>query len=104
MKIDVRKDDLVDVPGQRWIARSYSDYPDFRVTVDSLEEICASKARALIERKKRRDYFDLCKLLSLRMNRTKLARILPAKLAVKGLDVPEVCDLSAGLNGVRGEE
>jgi predicted nucleotidyltransferase component of viral defense system len=64
---------------------SYSDYPDFTLRVESLAEICASKIRTLIERKKCRDYFDLWKLLGLEIDVERTRRILPEKLAVKGL-------------------
>jgi predicted nucleotidyltransferase component of viral defense system len=85
VKVDLRKDDLVDEPEEKKIARSYSDYPDFSFRVESLAEICASKIRTLIERKKCRDYFDLWKLLSLEIDVERVKRILPEKLAVKGL-------------------
>ena len=83
--MDVRKDDLVDRPEERKVVRSYSDYPDFTFRVESLAEICASKIRTLIERKKCRDYFDLWKLLGLEIDVERTRRILPEKLAVKGL-------------------
>jgi len=85
VKVDLRKDDLVDEPVEKQVARPYSDYPDFTFRVESLAEICASKIRTLIERKKCRDYFDLWKLLGLEIDVERTKRILPEKLAVKGL-------------------
>ena len=85
VKVDLRKNDLVDEPEEKKVARSYSDYPDFTFRVESLAEICASKIRTLIERKKCRDYFDLWKLLGLEIDVERTKRILPEKLAVKGL-------------------
>ena len=64
---------------------SHDAYPDFTFRVESLAEICASKIRTLIERRKCRDYFDLWKLLGLEIDFECMKRILPKKLAVKGL-------------------
>ena len=85
IKVDIRKDDLVDTPENKKVARAYSDYPDFTLRVENLAEICASKIRTLIERRKCRDYFDLWKLLGLEIDVERMKRILPKKLAVKGL-------------------
>lgn len=85
VKVDIRKDDVVDRPEEKQVARSYSDYPHCTFRVESLSEICASKIRTLIERRKCRDYFDLWKLLHLEIDVERTKRILPAKLAVKGL-------------------
>ena len=65
-------------------SRSYSDYPDFTVRVESLEEIFAQKLRALVQRKKVRDYYDVWKMGELEVDAAKVARIFLGALAVLG--------------------
>jgi len=86
VKVDVMKNDLVEPPIVRQILAGYSDSLPFDITVETLEEIFASKLRAAIERKKCRDYFDLWKLTKLEFDRGKLKRVFTAKLAVKGIE------------------
>ncbi|NVM56368.1 MAG: nucleotidyl transferase AbiEii/AbiGii toxin family protein, partial [Candidatus Helarchaeota archaeon] len=62
IKVDITIDDLVEKPALRSIHREYSDYISFKIKVETLEELFASKLRAVIERKKCRDYFDLWQL------------------------------------------
>lgn len=86
IKVDVTMDDVVDRPVSKAIPREYSDYVPFRVRVESLEEILASKLRATIERKKCRDYFDLWKLIQMEFNKQMIRRVFAKKLAVKSLE------------------
>jgi predicted nucleotidyltransferase component of viral defense system len=85
IKVDVTMDDVVDRPVMKAIPRKYSDYVPFKVRVESLEEILASKLRAVIERKKCRDYFDLWKLIQTDFDRQKIRHVFKKKLAVKSL-------------------
>ncbi|MBN1938357.1 MAG: nucleotidyl transferase AbiEii/AbiGii toxin family protein [Candidatus Aminicenantes bacterium] len=85
IKVDVTMDDVVDTPVMKAIPREYSDYVAFKVRTESLEEILASKLRAVIERKKCRDYFDLWKLFQMDFDREKIKRVFARKLAVKSL-------------------
>jgi predicted nucleotidyltransferase component of viral defense system len=85
IKVDVTMDDVVDKPVIKAIPQEYSDYVLFKVRVESLEEILASKIRAVIERKKCRDYFDLWKLFQMDFDRQKIKRVFARKLAVKSL-------------------
>ena len=54
-KVDATKEDVLDKTQERKLKTAYSDYPDFTVRVESLEEIFAENLRSLIERKKCRD-------------------------------------------------
>ncbi len=86
IKVDVTRNDIVDKPATKAVSRDYSDYIPFKVRVESLDEIFASKIRAVIERKKCRDYFDLWKLLQMDFDRRNLRLIITKKLAVKSIE------------------
>jgi len=86
IKVDVTKNDLVEKPVLRLIHRDYSDYIRFRIKVESLEEIFASKLRALIERKKCRDYFDLWQLSKMKFDKKRVKRIFLAKCFLKRIE------------------
>jgi len=83
IKVDVTMDDVVDSPVLKPFPQEYSDYVPFRVRVESLEEIFASKLRAVIERKKCRDYFDLWKLSQMEYDKKKIKSVFAKKCAVK---------------------
>jgi hypothetical protein len=51
LKLDVTKEVPIDAVEGRRLEQIYSDYPPFKVKVESMEEIGAQKLRALIERK-----------------------------------------------------
>jgi len=85
IKADFTKNDLVDKPLKKSFQKEYSDYKDFIIKVESLEEIFCSKLRTAIERKKCRDYFDLWKLIQLSIDIEKVKKILRKKLAIKGI-------------------
>ena len=85
IKADFMKNDIVDKPLKKSLKKEYSDYKDFRVKVESLEEIFCSKFRTVIERKKCRDFFDLWKLTKLSVDIKKVKKILDKKLEVKGI-------------------
>lgn len=85
IKVDVTMDDLVEKPVWKAFPRDYSDYVPFKVRVESLEEIFASKLRAVIERKKCRDYFDLWKLGQMEFDKKRIGSAFEKKCAVKGV-------------------
>jgi len=85
-KVDITKNDLVENPVEKSIKRDYSDYKDFKIKVESVEEIFCSKLRTVIERKKCRDYFDLWKLTKLSLNLNKIKKIFKKKLEIKGVN------------------
>jgi len=86
IKVDVTKNDLMEKPVLRLIHQDYSDYIPFKIKVESLEEIFASKLRAVIERKKCRDYFNLWQLSKMKFDKKKIKRIFLAKCALKRID------------------
>ena len=86
IKVDVTMNDLVDRPALKAIFLEYSDYVPFKVRVESLEEIFASKLRAVMERKKCRDFFDLWKLTKMDFDGRKIRAVFAKKCAVKGIE------------------
>lgn len=83
LKIDVTPEAPIAQVQALPLSRIYSDYPEFRVQAESLEEILAEKLRALIERKKVRDYYDVWRMIQLDLNRTQARALFEAKLAAK---------------------
>jgi predicted nucleotidyltransferase component of viral defense system len=104
LKLDVTKEVPVDAVAGRKLEQIYSDYPPFKVKVESVEEIGAQKLRALIERKKSRDFFDAWQLLHLDVKRAKLKRLFLEKCKYKGIEFrdiqqifpPDIEDVLAG--------
>jgi predicted nucleotidyltransferase component of viral defense system len=86
IKADITPNDTVDEPVTKYIVLEYSDYVPFEVRVESLYEIFVSKLRAVIERKKCRDFFDLWKLSSMDMDKQKIKQVFEKKIAVKNLE------------------
>ena len=86
IKVDITRNDLVEKPVLKPIHQDYSDYIPFKIKVESLEEIFASKLRALIERKKCRDYFDLWQLSKMKFDRKRIKKIFLAKCLLKGIE------------------
>lgn len=84
LKIDVTPEPPIDRARLLPLSRSYSDYPAFKVRVESLEEIMAQKLRALVERKKVRDYYDVWRMCQLEFDRERVAGLFERKLSVKG--------------------
>jgi len=85
IKADFMKNDIVAKPVKKSPKKEYSDYEDFSIKVESLEEIFCSKLRTVIERKKCRDFFDLWKLTKLTVDIKKVKKILGKKLEIKGI-------------------
>lgn len=86
IKVDVTKDDLVIKPVSKTVKRIYSDYEKYKIEVESIEEIFCAKIRAVIERKKCRDYFDLWKLSKLSVDYSKIKKFIKEKLEIKGIE------------------
>jgi predicted nucleotidyltransferase component of viral defense system len=104
IKVDVTQDPPIAKVLTRSLTRTYSDYPDFKVRVERLEEIFAQKLRALIERKKVRDYYDIWRMAEQTINRAELAHLFVKKLKAKevkwnGLKDVFPTDLEAILSG-----
>lgn len=85
IRLDMMKNDLVEKPFFKFIKKTFSDYPKFKIKVETVEEIFCAKIRTVIERKKCRDYFDLWKLTGLSLDLSKLKKILKEKLEIKGV-------------------
>jgi len=51
IKADFMKNDIVDEPLKKSLKKECSDYEEFNIKVESLEEIFCSKLRTVIERK-----------------------------------------------------
>jgi predicted nucleotidyltransferase component of viral defense system len=83
VKLDVTKEGILDTIRSRKLKQNYSDYPKFSLKVESLEEIFAEKLRALIERSKCRDYYDVWQLLKLKPNPKKTRSLFIKKCEVK---------------------
>ncbi len=63
VKIEFSKEGFVGEIVQRYVPQVFVDYPIFSVRVYSLENMLTEKMRALIERGKLRDYYDVWKML-----------------------------------------
>jgi len=96
LKIDVTDEPPAAGVLARPLSRSYSDYPDFTVRVESLEEIFAQKLRALLERKKVRDFYDVWRMGELRVDRNMVAQLFAGKLRVKGIEWQGLGDMFPG--------
>jgi len=83
VKFDVTKEQTLDKIRLRKLKQVYSDYPNFSLKVESLEEIFAEKLRALIEREKCRDYYDVWQLLRLKPDLAKTRSLFLKKCDVK---------------------
>ena len=109
LKIDVTPEPPIAKVLGRPLSRSYSDYPQFNVSVESLEEILAQKLRALVQRKKVRDYYDVWRMYQQKVDQAKVAKLFPEKLKTKGVrwqGLQDIFppDLSAVLSGYWDKE
>jgi len=87
IKVDVTREIPIEKVLNRKLSHGYSDYPSFKVRVESVEEIGAEKIRSLMERKKCRDYYDVWQLMKLRIDRGKLKKMLKRKFEYKGIEI-----------------
>lgn len=99
IKLDLTSDEiLVLKPTLREVHHPYSDRPDGGIQVQcySYEEVFAEKVRALAERERPRDLYDVVHLFwhtSERPDRTSVLRTLEEKCAFKGIEVPTMAAL-----------
>ncbi len=87
IKVDVTREPPIDKILNRKLSQAYSDYPSFKVRTESIEEIGAEKIRALVERKKCRDYYDVWQLMKLKFNIDNLKKMLKKKFEYKGIEI-----------------
>jgi predicted nucleotidyltransferase component of viral defense system len=87
IKVDVTRESPIDKTPSRKFIQAYSDYPSFKVGVESIEEIGAEKIRSLVERKKCRDYYDVWQLMKLKLNMDNLKKMLKKKFEYKGIEI-----------------
>jgi len=84
-KVDVTIENPLDETNRMPLSQTYSDYPDFTVRIESLEEIFAEKLRALVERTKCRDFYDIWRLCSTDFNNNKVIDLFQQKCELKGI-------------------
>ena len=82
LKVDVTPEPPISPIQQLALSRTYSDYPVFKVRVECLEEILAQKLRALVERKKVRDYHDVWRMMQMDVDKAKTKELFLRKLEV----------------------
>ncbi len=92
-KIDATRERPDDRTKKIPIAKTYSDYPDFKIRTESLEEIFAEKLRALLERKKSRDFYDVWLLFQTDFDAKKLKSLFKKKCSTKGIDPQGIATL-----------
>jgi len=104
VKIEASREDPVGPTSTRTLARSYPDYPSERVKVYTLENIVSEKLRAMAERQRVRDYYDVWKLAkSGGVDWSIVRELFPRKCAFKGVKVKSIGDLFPdGLEAVLG--
>ncbi|HEC13315.1 MAG TPA: WYL domain-containing protein [Acidiferrobacteraceae bacterium] len=99
IKLDLTSDELLVLKSTlREVHHPYSDKPDGGIQVQcySYEEVFAEKIRALAERERPRDLYDVVHLFrhtSERPDRTSVLRTLEEKCAFKGIEVPTMANL-----------
>ena len=99
IKLDLTVDEILVLdPVERAIHHPYSEKLDtgFRVTCYCFEEVFAEKIRALAERLRPRDLYDVIHLFrhdDLMINREVLLDVLKKKCEFKGLSVPSMASL-----------
>lgn len=86
VKIDVTRETPVDTIARRKVEEVYSDYPDFKIAAESLEEIGAEKLRSLLERKKSRDFYDVWRLFQSQPSLEKLTMLFLKKCQYKKIE------------------
>lgn len=85
VKIEVSREQFVGEVSWKSVPKAF-DYPTFKVGVYSLENILAEKLRALIERGKVKDYYDVWKLLkTVKFDGREVKRIFLKKCEGRGI-------------------
>ena len=99
IKLDLTSDEVVVLePATREVHHPYSDRPDGGIQIQCYcyEEVFAEKVRALAERERPRDLYDVVHLYrhkSERPDRASVLRTLEEKCAFKGIEVPTMAAL-----------
>jgi len=65
IKIEVSKEEVIDKIKIEKVPQIF-DYPEFKVSIYSLEDILAEKMRSIMQRTRIRDYYDVWRLLKVR--------------------------------------
>lgn len=101
IKIDLTADEqLVEVPVLCSIYHSYSDELQVKVKAYSIEEVFAEKIRALAERMRPRDLYDVVNIFqykSFNLNKEKVLKILKAKCRYKKMLPPTMDSIDQDL-------
>lgn len=84
VKVDVTTEGIIDKAVGKELARTFSDYPEFKIKTQALEEIFAEKLRAIAQRKKSRDFYDAWQLLKLGPDMKKVKKLFIRKCKLKG--------------------
>lgn len=85
VKMEITKENKPYGFGRLEVPRAY-DYPEFDVEVYTLDEILAEKTRAIIQRRKIRDYYDVWRLLKTQSFDTeKIKKIFLEKMKIEGI-------------------
>lgn len=69
---------------KRWVRHFFEDVPEFEVTTYILEEICAMKTKAMIERLYARDLFDIYNLSKLKLQKEMLRKLMILYMLIAG--------------------
>lgn len=88
-KVDVTKD-LVGEIKEREMPKSYSDYPKASIKVETLESILAGKLRAMTQRTKCRDYYDVWRMKDENIDFKKMKEILKEKCEAKEIEFSQI--------------
>lgn len=84
VKLEITKENKPYDFGKLSVPKTY-DYPEFDVDVYTLDEILAEKMRAIIQRRKIRDYYDVWRLLKTQsFDRDKIKKIFLEKMKIEG--------------------
>ena len=88
IKIEASREDPVGPLRSRSLPPSEFDYPRARVRVYSLENMVSEKLRAMAERRRARDYYDVWKLTKVHeIDWGAVRRLFPEKCRFKGVQV-----------------
>jgi len=86
IKVEASREDPVGPVTTRSLPASDFDYPRQRVRVYSIENMVAEKLRAMAERRRVRDYYDVWKLVKVgRVDWVAVRRLFPEKCRFKGV-------------------
>jgi len=88
VKLEATRENPIGPVSIRMLARSYRDYPAQKMSVYTIENIVAEKLRAMVERKRVKDYYDVWKLAAVRkVNWAVVRELFAKKCAYKGIEV-----------------